>query len=363
MCIRRLFAAGAMGWLAVSSAGAEADAIQDLETRVEQLEVNQEDQAAREQHLVNVSGYADVQYNWFQKINEHPGFQINHVSLFFQKNFAEKWRFFSEVEFENAPRVEIATFDTPSSLSGGGEIFLEAANFDYMYDPRVNLRVGRFFTPAGIWSVDHYTPFVPTQKTPELFRRIFPGITDGADVFGTLQFGRTFTEYDVYVGNGDGEDNPGSGDMNNSKERGIRFNLKLPLVSQFDVGGTYFQNKMNDGTQQNAYGLHGKVRAYAFTVQFEYADGKLEPVVTGSYHDKGWYTQLLYDWRSWTFGYRYDTFKSSSVEDVVTNSVILNYHINPTMVIKLEHHLVDNKVTGAVDYGQTILSIAAFLGN
>ena len=105
------------------------------------------------------------------------------MSLFFTKDFGNGWSFFSEVEYEDGPKFE---GDGTTLSSQDGKIFLESVNMTYLHKPDLSARVGRFFTPAGIWSVDHYPPFVGTQLRPQHIRKIFPQVIDGAGVFGSL---------------------------------------------------------------------------------------------------------------------------------------------------------------------------------
>ena len=78
-------------------------------------------------------------------------------------------------------------------------------------------------------------------------------------------------------------------------------------------------------------------------------------------------TGLLYDWAKWTFGVRHDVYDSDKdnsatlTEDTV-ESLFVNYHVTPTLVLKLEHHMTDDESDTVNDPTQTIASIAIFLG-
>ena len=45
------------------------------------------------------------------------------------------------------------------------------------------------------------------------------------------------------------------------------------------------------------------------------------------------------------------------------NAVFINYHVNPSIVCKLETHMVNNTDPSIEDYQRTILSIAYYLGD
>ena len=60
--------------------------------------------------LVKISGYADAELRITSNKNDNNSFRIRHLSLFFSKKVQEKWQFFSEIEFEDAPKIESDTF-------------------------------------------------------------------------------------------------------------------------------------------------------------------------------------------------------------------------------------------------------------
>jgi hypothetical protein len=73
--------------------------------------------------------------------------------------------------------------------------------------------------------------------------------------------------------------------------------------------------------------------------------------------------QLLYDINKWTYGVRHDYYNEDDTvdQDVTFNSVFINYHVNQAIVLKLEHHMVEQ--TSAQDYDHTVGSVVLYLGN
>ena len=190
-----------------------------------------------------ISGYVDAEYISDTRdsatIDDKYGFRLHHLSLFVTKKFNQDWKFFSEVEFEDGTFIDSGSLEGEKFSNTSGSIYAEAVNLDYQWRPSQYVRIGRDFTPAGIWSVDHYPPFVPTQETPMHIRQIFPGVIDGADAHGTIPMGRTFMDYDVYVANG--ADTPGQSDNNDQKAVGGRASFILPLFNRFEVGASFFR--------------------------------------------------------------------------------------------------------------------------
>jgi len=313
---------------------------------------------------MSISGYTDLEYKTSDQDGVEPGFRLHHMSLFFDKRLSDEWKFFSEIEYEDGPfsEFDFSNTDTESPCKGcSGKIFLEAVNFTYRWMPQVNLRGGRFFTPAGIWSVDHYPPFVATQTRPQHIRKIFPQVIDGLTALGTLQFGSTFLNYDVYVGNGEG--NSGKKDQNSEKSLGIKLSMVFPALEYVELGATVYSDTLNDNTDKQATGAHLKIRFADFTLQSEYALADLEPSTTAAYKQTGYYIQLLYNTTRMTYGIRHDYYDADDRDDEETtnNTMILNYHVSESIVLKLEHNLVENQV--AKDYQETIGSIVIYLGN
>ncbi|MGL1902288.1 MAG: hypothetical protein OCC49_09140 [Fibrobacterales bacterium] len=92
--------------------------------------------------------------------------------------------------------------DTRGSTTGG--ILLERAWFDLFLLEQVNLRVGKFITPAGIWNVDHGSPIITPVSQPNQtsFFAIFPEAQAGLMVYGAKYIGDHELSYNVYTSAG-----------------------------------------------------------------------------------------------------------------------------------------------------------------
>lgn len=340
--------------------------LNDLKDEIAILQDQLEETNISSANQMRISGYTDLEYHNSSAPNTEPGFRLHHMSLFFEKRITDKWKFFSEIEYEDGPflEYEFVDDDTDSECKGCfGKIFLEAVNFTYAWDPKAQFRGGRFFTPAGIWSIDHYPPFVPTQLRPQHIRKIFPQVIDGVTILGTLPLGNTFINYDVYLGNGEG--NSGSKDGNSAKAVGGKISLLFPTLKYLEIGGSIYNDTWNDDTEKEAVGAHLKVKFWDFTLQAEYATATYTPVNTASYDRSGYYAQLLYDFRNWTIGGRYDVFdpEEGSQSESIDNAVFINYHVNESIVVKLEHHMFELEDPNLEDFYHTIGSVVIYLGN
>ena len=366
------------------------DRVENLEGSIELLEEANAELRTELDNKMHISGYVDVEYGRKKKEGSAAshGFRMHHLSLFFKKKISDKWRFFSEIEYEDGPKFdneEGNTLDVITSVTGNdsntdgnidsistestsvsdfsaadGKIFVEAVNVDYLWKPQAIFRFGRFFTPAGLWSVDHYPPFVSMQERPRHIRRIFPQLVDGAMVYGTMGMGKHFINYDAFVSNGEG--NNGHGDNDTGKAWGLKTSavLAVPMFSYLEVGGTAYHDTDFGGSEKTktSYGVHAKFKVSDFAFQTEAAYAKFEDDIAET--RKGYYAQFTYEPNEWSGGYRYDYYNvGTSTVDRTVNAFFVNYRVNTNLVVKVEHHLKTQDTKD--DEAKTIISIVSYL--
>ena len=316
---------------------------------------------------LQTSGYADVEFGNDSGEGKHPSFRIHHFSLIFTKKIDEHWRSFAEIEYEDAPRIEFTPGSSACQGDCSGQIFLEAMNVDYSPSDLAGVRFGRFFTPAGIWSIDHYPPFVVTQERPLHIHNIFPQLIDGAMVHGTFPLRDTFLNYDVYAGNGEGSS--AHGDNNHKKSLGLRAAIQLPWLTQFELGTSAYTDTLTGGNQAEtskfATGFHAKAQMGQVAFQSEIASARYQPKTGANYTQAGYYAQLGVDISAATIGYRYDFFEdydlaTAKKADLKRNSLFANYRVHKNVVLKLEHHRTTRDQAGRENL--TLASIAVYLG-
>lgn len=333
-------------------AQSESDRIQQLERAVEELQDQAEITAdeAEEANLrlderPKISGFVDIEYRSSTEEGVHDSFKLHHLVLFISKTIAERWKVFMNIEFENAPRFEGEENEEGEEVvEGNGEIAIPAVNITYLWRPDANFRAGRFYTPAGIYSLTfHHLHFLPTQEVPAHIGEIFPQAVDGVEAYGALQMGNTFLNYNIYGGNGEG--NSGKQDENAEKATGAKASFVLPALSYLELGTSWYQDTLNDGTDKTAYGLHTKLTAAGLTFQSEYATASLSPEGASSFSSIGYYSQLYYSVGGWLAGYRYDFFDSDDRAEVdeITNSIFVNFRPDPNVVFKIEWNQHDDE--------------------
>ena len=326
--------------------------IEENTERVDDVETNVSETQEAFDNSFKISSYTDLEYTQTTKNNDLNGVRLHHFSVFLEKQMLPNLKFFSETEYEDAPFFDGATIHN-------GAIFVEAINLTWKVSQHLKVRGGRFFTPSGIWSENHYPPYVPTQNRPLFIRNIFPQVIDGASAFGQYALGENFINYTLYSGNGEG--NNGKGDNNSTKSLGLRTQMTLPAFKNSVIGLDYYQDTLNNGISKKVYGFHGKLNFNNMVIQAEYATGELTNNSTYTNDTLGYYLQGIYNYKDFSFGYRYDFFDKDEAAKVdhKKHNYFVNYHVNSNIILKAEYNA--NIIENEDNYKGFILSIAAFL--
>lgn len=140
-----------------------------------------------------------------------------------------------------------------------GSVNVERAFMEWTPEDAYSFRAGKFFTPFGIWNVDHGTPVLLTARVP-YFLTYLPETQMGVELFGRFNFPHTDLDYSVYVSNGRGLLKEME-DTNNDKSIGGRLALKLqmPVFKELSLGGSGYYGKHDEKNTQ--FGLN-----YNYTV-------------------------------------------------------------------------------------------------
>lgn len=336
-----------------------------LADRVKNLELKDEQDTYVDKKQVNISGYADVEYDFTNQPGVYDHFRIRHLSLFFAQKVQKEWNLLSELEWEDAPMIQAnAASDTVAATQG--LLLVEQMYIQYRPGPELEISAGRILTPAGIWLIYHYPPFIPTQERPLHIRKIFPEYSDGVEL--RYSFGLLSSNLDaqVYVANGTG--NPGSTDRNANKAVGSRFNVATDLPDgKMEYGASYLSQRDNIGIYQNSYGLHLKLNHHDLGLQSEYATRQNMPLgPSENYWDTGLYAQGTYDIKKWTLAARWDWYNSNSLtpkNDHYVYTEAVDYHFSHGIVAKAELHRHEFNDPAQSNYFLGIISVSLALGD
>jgi len=120
---------------------------------------------------------------------------INEISLILTWENDSRFKFFGELELENP-----LSWDDDNKLNTKQSyVDLERFYLDYNFSEKINLRAGRFLTPAGRWNLLHAAPLVWTSTRPLATSQLFPISTNGIMAFGAVPIDNSALEYTLFV--------------------------------------------------------------------------------------------------------------------------------------------------------------------
>lgn len=192
-------------------------------------------------------------------------FVTGNIDLYFDFNPIEDWRALAEVRFTNAPQGDVTSYGglagtfqrtnteqfdphgtAPNAPMWGGHTVIEQAWIEWGRHQALRLRVGNWFTPFGIWNVDHGSPTLLSMAMPQFIQQKWmPLRQTGVQALGSFFSGETEIAYRAWVSNGRTEQNPF--DYDNEKSFGARLFVRRDTgETNFQVGATYHHGVVRD---------------------------------------------------------------------------------------------------------------------
>jgi hypothetical protein len=324
-------------------------------------------------------------------------FVLGNVNLYIDAHPFAGWRALAEVRFTTYPNGEFTlgapgqpvtrtstTIQDANSSSGPwtatkwGSIILERAQIEYSAADWFNVKTGYWFTPYGIWNIDHGSPTLIALNQPQfVVFEGFPARQLGVDVNGVFHASSWDIEYHAYVSNGR---TPGQHDLTDDKMVGGRLAARTSAPFQFTAGASSFYGRMSDKilimesytpitatrkefVAMKEWGLAGDISADAGPVRFRsefvmnerrYDEGKRPITTTGAFaaDRRTWSAYGLLAYQLPWFGlepYLYFEYnrditlgseepRTGDFSQVVTMSSIgLNIHFSPATQLKIQY--------------------------
>ncbi len=235
-----------------------------------------------------------------------------------------------------------------------GNVAVEYAFVEYAFSDLMKVRVGKMFTPFGIYNEIHTAkPAFLSVKEPASTNkaerivddafRFYPRWGAGIAVHGDGLIGERGFSYDLFLSNGDqSETNPFEEDNNGAKAVTGRFRFE-PSES-IEVGSSFYHdNPDSEGVGSlTSSGLELRYQARAWKLWAELDFGWLEPQEGDQILQVGWYLQPSYEFENGLTPYfrleRVDP--STDVADDHGYDVIagLNYEVSGGFMIKIENN-------------------------
>jgi hypothetical protein len=126
-----------------------------------------------------LGGYSSASITAPRKGNTE--FNLNEISLLLSWDNNARLKFFGELELERPLSWnENKKFDSKNSYFD-----LERLYLDYNVSEKINIRGGRFLTPAGRWNLLHAAPLVWTGTRPLATNYLFPAAINGVMMHGS----------------------------------------------------------------------------------------------------------------------------------------------------------------------------------
>ena len=149
-------------------------------------------------------------------------FVVGNIDLYFDFNPDPDWRGLAEIRFSNAPHGNITNFgglggefertDTqqydPAGTAinapmWGGFTVIERAWIEWKKYEKLRIRTGNFFTPFGIWNVDHGQPTLIATALPQMLQqKMFPLRQTGVQALGSFFVKKWELGYRAWLTNG-----------------------------------------------------------------------------------------------------------------------------------------------------------------
>ncbi len=274
-----------------------------------------------------LGGYASASYDNLRA--EPARADLDHLSAFLWWDSEQRWKFFSELDYENVVASRPAQREDEDRY-----LALERLYVDYAVTDTNTLRIGKFLTPIGRWNEIHAAPLVWTTSRPQLTSAAYPANVTGVMLRGNMP-GTSGAQYTIYGSNGhEWRANP---DQDPFYEA-IGTRLSLPLSPDLTIGFSYanFEQKNASEEKKNLIGAD-----FVWTYRRSELSG--EGIYRFSENGKPWderggYLQLALPLtqRLYAVG-RFESFRQAQ-EDAATQLWVtgLNFRISRALVVKAE---------------------------
>lgn len=226
-------------------------------------------------------------------------FAVGNINQYFDYTPHPDWRGLAEIRFTMAPhgnvtaggldpltgkiqqfnRLTTEQYDPHATAQNtpmwGGYTVIERAYIQWQKYQQFQLRVGHWFSPFGVWNVDHGQPTLIAATTPQLIQmKLIPIRQTGIQVLGSFVLSDWELGYNAWLSNGRNE--IAVLDVNDDKAFGGRIFVRKDTGSfNYQLGATYHHGRVADKiaeanpTKLMAYNIY---ESYAYTENIFGAD-------------------------------------------------------------------------------------------
>jgi hypothetical protein len=231
-------------------------------------------------YKLDLYGFADVMYsrqlNNFALGIPYDTFAVGRFNLYAASELGDNWRSLTEVRFTYLPHG-VTSYDatgTPHRQDNTvgdytdlnrpirwGGIVLERAWVEYTVHPLLNVRMGHWLTPYGIWNVDHGSPVIIGVRRPFIVgESLFPTSQTGFEFHGIHNFEGTQLGYHLTLSNGRGPLDAYQ-DLDKNKAVGARVFARHDMSwGAITIGASTYRGTYTDRGEQFATNPDGSFR-------------------------------------------------------------------------------------------------------
>lgn len=232
---------------------------------------------------LNIGGFATLEID--KERNENATLEIDGLNLLILWEPLDFAKAFAELEIGDLLSYDIATGESSSNAN----VQIERLYGDLSRNDALNLRIGKFQTPVGIWNLVPAEPFTWTATEPVLVETGFDEHQTGGALFGSFYPGARSVDYWLY---GQFVDPLQPSDDPLPADRSVGGRLRYGgLLDRWAVGTSFLATERG-GRWSYLGGLDGFFQAGAFELQGEFV------ISRGDIEDRDlWsvYAQGVYD--------------------------------------------------------------------
>lgn len=224
----------------------------------------------QDEYNLGFYGFADfsVQRYVFKSFDGYPpSFSVGRLNLYFGGELGDNWRTLTEVRFSYLPNGSLPAganafageaptnttvpdyvdYDRPRRW---GSILIERAYVEKTIDTWLNVQVGHYLTPYGIWNVDHGSPVILGVTRPyAVGEALFPESQTGFMLHGTEAIGAANVGYVLTLSNGRGPFDT-TKDLDKNKAVGWRLRGSYDTdAGLFSLGYSGYRGDYTEGLQ------------------------------------------------------------------------------------------------------------------
>jgi len=240
--------------------------------------------------------WADMLYQDNVIEDSVPFFNVRNVYAGVKGSISERWLYFLLAEYSRD-----ITFDGGES----DELTVDRAFIEYRYSAAFRLRLGRVYSPAGIWKPIHWAITVDTINSPIMEDNGYiPNKTNGLEFLGTRVTAHGEWSYTLLVGGVEEEiDNR----QTLHEARALGGDLNYLHSDRFKIGLSLYNYSQSEGGKANATGwmpyFETRFAADRFLLRAEYLTLERREDVSA----RAFYAKLKYRFTpQWYANYRYD---------------------------------------------------------